>query len=497
MPLFKSLPAALALLSAVVVSTGILHAQDPLERRSISELEEKRDRIQEELEQLSVFTLRTGALGTSGYRSFPQDAAETEDEWIQIDLQKEADIDEIALVPTLWRHDDEEGYRSDGFPKAFRILAGSDADPTGSVVAEFDASDDLLPRVAPIVVPLSGIRASWIRIQPTLLSKRERDWKYIFQLSEVLVFSGEKNVALHQEVTCATSVPLFSGIWKPDLIVDGGMPYFMDSSQGSERSAHSQYLRNNPSLTLDLEATHPISSIHLHAAYQSKSAPPEFNVNWGIPKLLTIEGANQPDFSDSTTLLKHQFKDIGKFAPILVWNIPETNCRYLKITGALSDPEGANPSGYKGSDRIGFAEIEFLADGHNVALGKGPINLTGKENPGWAKLTDGHNFYGHILPIRTWMNQLARRHDLEAELTLLSAHLETRYEKQQSTLLLLKRLTIGLLLLVAATFLIGRHLRRREAARIRNRFTADLHDHVGASLHALGILSSHTKDLVD
>ena len=490
---------AVAVLWGIVCATGSLFAELPIKELGISELEERRDSITAELEQLAVVNLRTGALGTSGYRSFQQDHPEIEGEWIQIDLEREAAIDEIVLVPTLWRYGDGEGYQSDGFPETFRILAGKENDREGTVIATFDSSDKLLPRVAPVLVPLDGVRASWIRIEPSKLSLRERDRKFIFQLSEVLVFSGETNVALHQSVSCASDVPLNNGIWKPNRIVDGGTPYFMDSAQGDEGSTHFQKLSENPSLTLDLEQEYAISTIHLHAAYLSKSAPPEFNVNRGIPKIFTIEGANQSDFSNSTLLLKHEFEDIGEFAPILMWNIPPTRCRYIRITGQPFVAQETEPSVFRGSNMIGFAEVELLAEGVNVALHKGPIkdSVPGSDHPGLAKMTDGTNIYGDILPLRTWMNQLARRHDLEAELALVAARLDTLYEKQQATLLLLKRLTIALVILVAVTMLIGRHLRMREAARIRERFTADLHDHLGASLHAIGILGSHTKDILD
>ncbi|WP_411845108.1 ATP-binding protein [Roseibacillus persicicus] len=493
-----SMPLALALLCEVFGAVGVLAAK-PLNEASISELEERRDSIRAELEQLAVLTLRTGAMGTSGYRSFPQEQPEIEGEWLRVDFDEEA-IDEVVLVPTLWRYDDEVGYLSDGFPEAFRVVAGLPGEDEGTVVAVYDSSNNLLPRVAPVVVPLGGMVASWVRIEPTLLTRRRRDLRYIFQLSEILVFSGEKNIALHQKVTCASDVPLSDGIWKPDRVTDGGMPYLMDSSRGSERSAHFQESSEDPSLTLDLEEEYLISTIHLHGAYQSKSAPPEFNVNRGIPSLLIVEGANQADFSDSTLLLKHQFRSIGEFAPILMWNIPPTECRYVRISSGSFDEKMANTSSYQGSEKIGFAEVEFFSGGTNIAFEKGPpegSEITGESRKSLAKLTDGHNIYGFILPIRSWMNQLARRHDLEVELALVNPRLDELYGRQKASLLLLKRLTIALVCLVAATILIGRHLRLRQAARIKERFTADLHDHVGASLHAIGILSSHTKDIVD
>ena len=33
-------------------------------------------------------------------------------------------VDEIVLVPTLWR-DSIKGFQSDGFPKAIRVIAGT------------------------------------------------------------------------------------------------------------------------------------------------------------------------------------------------------------------------------------------------------------------------------------------------------------------------------------------------------------------------------------
>jgi len=69
-------------------------------------------------------------------------------------------IDQIALIPTIGR-DSITGSRVDGFPLEFRILAGIHPDTTGQVVASFDTEDQLLPRIAPLIVLLKvrGIRS--------------------------------------------------------------------------------------------------------------------------------------------------------------------------------------------------------------------------------------------------------------------------------------------------------------------------------------------------
>lgn len=494
---FKRLALSIWLWSAL----GIISFADelPLDEMNIAQIEKRRAAIETELGQLAVYTLRTGSFGVSGYRSLPKDKPEIDGEWIQINFQSEFPIDEIVLVPTLWRYSDEMGYLSDGFPEAFYILAGVGGDDEGEVVAKFDATDKLLPRVAPVVVPLSGVRASWIRIVPTRLTKRDRDKKYIFQLSEVFVFSDEKNIALHQLVTRKPVTAGSSGIWRPRAIVDGGVPYLMDSSLGYEGSAHTQLLEDKNHFTLDLEKEYLISAIHLHAAYQSKSAPPEFNVNWGIPDILAIEGGNTPDFRDAEILLQHEFKDIGGFSPILMWNFPTKKCRYVRITGDSSSKNQVSSSNFNSSRRIGFTEIEILAEGKVVSKGKGPVRGAGQASghAGLSKLTDGYNYYGKTLGLRKWMNELARRHELEAELLQLNTRAGILYERQQATLKILKWLIIALVILVIVSILVGRYRRMRQAAIIRERFTADLHDHVGASLHAIGILSSHTKEIQD
>ncbi|WP_372798991.1 sensor histidine kinase, partial [Pontiella sp.] len=112
-------------------------------------------------------------------------------------------------------------------------------------------------------------------------------------------------------------------------------------------------------------------------------------------------------------------------------------------------------------------------------------------------ITDGSNHYGEILPIREWMEQLARRHDLERERPLITTELERRYERQQINL----RRMIWLALLLAAgiiiSLLIGWILRMRAVLNLRERIAANLHDELGANLHAIGLLGDMAKNKID
>jgi signal transduction histidine kinase len=50
---------------------------------------------------------------------------------------------------------------------------------------------------------------------------------------------------------------------------------------------------------------------------------------------------------------------------------------------------------------------------------------------------------------------------------------------------------------IGISILISQILRMRQVAKLKKRFAADLHDELGANLHAIGILGTHAKDILD
>ena len=173
--------------------------------------------------------------------------------------------------------------------------------------------------------------------------------------------------------------------------------------------------------------------------------------------------------------------------------IRKTLCRYIRLTALEPYIYTLDPAA---TPRIGFAEIEVYSNGRNVALNK-KINSDLESDSAvrsLSSLTDGHNLYGNILSIRDWLNQLALRHDLETERPLVAAELQLRYARQKANL----RIMVWLATLLAAgigfTILIDRMLRMRQITKIRERFAADLHDELGANLHAIGLLSDIAEE---
>jgi signal transduction histidine kinase len=396
--------------------------------------------------------------------------------------------------------DAKKGFQADGFPLKFRILAGTPADTNGWLIASFTAKDGLLPRIAPLVVPCPGTTASWVRIETDQLSPRVIDDQFGLQLAELLVFSGQKNCALRRPVTCPGPDLAPISAWGSRFLTDGSVPYLMDAASGDKGVAFMSSVgaADQPSLTIDLKEIHSISQINLHAIDQSDTVPQAFFGDFGIPKHLQMEGATRADFSDSTLLLDARCETAYDISPIMSWNVPATPCRYVRLTAL--DPYIYNDGRFKGT-RIGFAEIELLAHGHNVALNK-PITNNFKEQArerALSSLTDGLNFYGQILPAREWLQQLARRHDLENQHPLIAKELSNRYTRQKNNLRRMYWLAALLGAGIGFTILIERFIRLKQITSIKERFAADLHDELGANMHTIGwigeLIERKAKDL--
>lgn len=472
----KTVPIA-ALLLATALPAIQSSGNVPLNARSTSGLEERIGQIDEELSRLAKLSLRVG-VGSLGYYIVP---TKNSMEWIEIELNHPVPIDQVVLVPILWR-DGEEGFQADGFPAEFRILAGTAEDRNGTVIGDYRSDEGILPRIAPWIAEAGGIAASWVRIEVSGYTKRRLTHGYRLQLSEIMIFSGEENVALRRPVKSSSSIASPHNAWAPKFLTDGHTPYIMDAAKGGSSNAYYCPSVKDPFFTIDLGEVVPISRIHLHPMDQSDTIPMSFSGDFAFPKLLIIEGAIRQDFSDATTLLEIRRKSENELGPLMQWHIPETSCRYIRLS-APSDGRRIS---------IGFTEIELFSNGRNAARGKKidsnmePKHLTDVRK--LSALTDGLNFYGEILPLRAWMNQLARRHDLEIERPLIDAELNLRYATQKANLNRLGWLAVLLAAGIGFTILIDRILRLQQIAAVRERFAADLHDELGANIHTINLL---------
>lgn len=481
-----------AFIIGMVGSTGAWGGD--LSQHSITDLQRRLAEIDSELGGLAKMSLNSG-VGPIGFRSLSYTEAEHL-EWVQVDLKREAVIDEVVIVPALWR-DLNAGFVSDAFPSSLKILAGTAGDPKGTVVVEFRDTAQLLPRIAPLVVPTGGIRASWVRIETDQLSRRAFDGKYIFQLAEILVFADQENLALRSPVSISQNAGESPG-WSPAFLVDGVLPYVMNSGRGNPSVAFISEIGigDRPSIEIDLQREHPISGMRLHAVDQSATVPQVYPGDYALPRHFRIEGADDAGFTAARLLMEASPASIYEFGPIMEWNFREQSCRYLRLT--TLKPFISQESGRHGT-RIGFAEIEVLADGRNVAVGKmasAAFSPASSERR-YGSLTDGHNLYGRILPARQWLGELARRHDLETARPLVLAELSAKHARARTVLTWMFWLAASLVGGIAFILFYHHFRARRQETNIRERIAANLHDELGANLHAIGLLGDLAKDAVD
>lgn len=482
---WKGLSLAAGLLAAALCRADPTPLPD-YHNRSLNWLEQRLVEMDTELAGLARYSIRSGT-GAIGYRSVYH-ADEEQLEWVNIDFGETYPLDEIILVPVICR-DAQSGFQADGFPKAFRVVAGTPGDEEGRIIAEYSEEDRLLPRIAPLVIPCGGVSASWIRLETDRLSLRAFDERYVLQLSEIMAFSGTENVALHRQYTSKTNRR--DGLaWDHRFLVDGFVPYLMDAASGEKSIAFiSQFTTNgHPALTIDLGRPEAVSTLHLHAVDPSDILPQALSSDFAIPRKMRLTGADHPDFRDEQSAIDLTLDSIYDMGPVIKWSFPEITNRFFRL---YIEAPATDPRFGPEAPRFGFAEIELLSNGRNLAHGK-PVTRTdfiSNPNRPLDLLTDGRNMYGTILPTREWMNQLARRHNLETERPRVVQELNRRYEQQKSNLQRLGWLSALLAAGIGFTILIDRIFRMRKIQQIEQRIAADLHDELGANLHTIGLLS--------
>ena len=486
----RTMPCAFSALAILLCLCSLGSAEVLSRQTSISKHKQQLAEIDSQLTRLANYNPRSG-VGVGGYRSSRQNQAHHL-EWVEIDLGQTYKIDEVILVPEI-RRSTNTNLLTDGFPEAFRILAGTAADQKGKVIASYTSDDNILPRIAPLVIACDDIEASWIRLEATTLSPRAWDGGYALHLFEMLVFSGHENVALHQPVKASSQNVLASDKYNPALLVDGFLPYVMDTAKGERSPAF--VATSSPDqpgyLSIDLGKAQTLDQVHLHAVDLSDAIPQKRFNNFGMPRHMIVEGANAEDFNDAITLTEFKVASVFEAGPILMKRFPAFSCRYVRLRVLEPNIELSPEAGAPAYSNIGFAEIELFSNGINVAKAKQANGNYGFStfNRSYASLTDGRNFYGDILPIRQWLNELALRHELERQRPQLALRLNELYEEQKS---LLNRFTALAVILAAAmiiTLLVTRITRMRQLARVRLRLAADLHDELGANLHTIGLLS--------
>ena len=453
---------------------------------SIRELEDRLDTIDQRLANLANYNLRSG-VGAIGYRSRVHPDPDHL-EWLEVELPGLHKLDEIVLVPTILR-EETSGFAADAFPSEMRVVVGRGMGEDRKVVHQFHVSVRSSNRIAPFFISVAGIEGSWVRIECNKLAQRPYDGRYLFQFAELFVFSDGDNLALNQPVITSSDGPTGSAAWGKEFAVDGFVPYLMSSvlETGSSAFVNGNMISVKPTFFIDLDEVHEVSAVRLHLVDQADTVPQSFSGDFGFPKHLTVKGALSRDFSGAQVLTEMERSSVFDVGPIITLKFEPKKCRFVQF---VATKPYTFVVGQKSVSRFGFAEVEIFAAGKNQALGKQVSISSGQAVIGsLSAITDGKNRYGKILPLRDWMSQLSERYALEQERPVIAAVLRQRYQHQSKNQRQLIVIATTLALLAVASTLFGWYLRQKGIRQTREQIAADLHDELGANLHAIGLIS--------
>lgn len=155
---------------------------------------------------------------SNGYHSGIESKPDTL-KWVQVDLGRRFDLDEIRLVPA--RPTDFPDTPGFGFPVRFKVEISEDESFTETAIVSDHSTNDFknpgdlpVPFTAPGETPFRG---RYLRVTATRLWERTRD--HVFALGEIQAFAAGTNAARGAAVTALDSIE--AGRWSRKFLVDG------------------------------------------------------------------------------------------------------------------------------------------------------------------------------------------------------------------------------------------------------------------------------------
>jgi signal transduction histidine kinase len=399
--------------------------------------------------------------------------------WVQVDLGQEYTLDSVVAVPASLG-----GTGPYGFPHHFRVDASNDAlfAESTTLLDHSRGQTSAETSLSPWHMPARGVKARYVRFTATQLAGQPRlEKRYIFCLGELLVFSGNRNVALHAEVFAPNSVETLP-TWSPKHLVDGyhalGLPVWPDNVQGN--GWHSAIFTTADATSwvqADVGSAHEVQEIRLIPSH-----PRDYpdRPGFGLPPRFKVEADDRLIFDSTGT----DFPNPGNM-PVVI-STPGLRVQTIRIT--------ATRLFERSSDFVfSLAELQAFAEGgQNIALGATVTSSDETLTPSWshAGLVDGRSSSGRLVDEAAWLEGLFQRREVNAQLQMLEARMMMAfYLAEARTFYLLLASSVILLVGGFLLFLLLRRSRRLDMEALRHRISRDLHDEIGSHLGSIRLMS--------
>ena len=453
---------------------------------SRAELEEGHQRMQVIESELKLLPEARMA-HTSSRRGF-QSSQLSDDEplWVEVTLPEDSLVDAVAFIPVPVRSDDGRGTCF-GFPLRHRIEI-TDASGRSQIIHESSA-DLPNPDGFPVLKRITPVKA--LRIRVTATKPWQRNELHVFALSELMVFSGNRNVALGAVVTASTSRQQ-PPAWSVENLTDHITPLDLPALPGAPvvkgfHSALAKSGRDQKYVGIILPRTVELDEITL--VPMPRREMPTWSA-YGFPERFRLEVSASEDFSNPQTVADFQNRTFTTPAANLVsFALRKQSVRAIRLTTFSLWQRS-------GDFLLALSEIMAFAGGENVALHAKAFASDQLDDPAYslAALTDGKANIGPLLPLPDWLERLQRRQFLEREHAALRTRLIALQVKSQDQLV---QGSIAAGVLLIGGFIWGlihqRRVRRRDAERLRERLARDLHDEIGSNLGSIALISAYAS----
>ncbi|MEO0453484.1 MAG: histidine kinase [Verrucomicrobiota bacterium] len=461
--------------------TGCFYQRSAAIDQSISQLES-------ELATLPLDSLNL-APWTLGYRSEGQDDPESAIELV-IHFDQPTPIDLVALIPATFT-DDGRRLEAYCFPERF-VIEYQGPDGSYHPLADYSQKDYLIRGIEPQLFQLPEKRlASRLRVRISRLSENHT-WsrgKYRAAISEIMVFSGDWNIALNQKVICNSNSE-YSYIWSPEAIVDGFSVYSAVDRAPENPNTTPLRIRNveSATITYDFGKVSQMNEIRLWPLVHDLqfNYPPSSGL--GFPRGIELQLADDPTFENALTILKHDEVYPRAGSNPLMLKFPPASGRYLKIQ--------LDHIVYDYRTRISelaLDEIQLFHEGRNLSSGILPeirdISVAAEER---AALTDGRTSEGIILPLRQSLVDFARSAEIRRRLNALEKEKDIAQAQDAQRVTFSLGIAIGIAIILTLSIFIVYLLSERRWRVARERIACDLHDDLGANM----ISVAHSMELI-
>lgn len=443
-------------------------------------------------------------------------ATPNEIQWLQVDLGRQFPINRIVLVPTAVQLENEivEGY---GFPVRFRVQVSNNPEFKDSdLVADHTSSDYPNPGRYPVQFPALDLSGRYVRI--TVTGHSTNGGQAFFALGELIVLSGNRNVAAWRPVRATKSVER-AGRWSREYLVDevsilplpmgiSGKLVFPSETYGF-LSKPSSSPKTSQWVQVDLGKQIEIDEIRLVPA----RPPDQADIpGWGFPSNFRVEVATQPDLADAVTYCDFSEVEVQHWTdrPLVIpaetremfsqkgigrrWepdpkNYPSTPItgRYVRLTATRLDPR-IEPH------YLALAEIQVYAGDANVAF-EATVTASDaaekKAGKRWSPdfLVDEFTSRTRLLEYPSWLDKLETRRSMELRLIELTNELD-----QEVTRVWVKfgggaAATVFVCIAMLAWINWRQGLQPKiQTELLRTQIASDLHDDIGSNLGMIALL---------